>query len=368
MGLLVAIGGFWAIIGPSIFGFISDRVRSKFGRRRPFLLAGAAVTVVGLMVLANAPSYPILILGFLVLQVGDDLAQGPYASLIPELVAKEQRGRASGAMGLLQLVAQVAGAGAGLALADHFKILYLLIAGVHVACAAWTVLTVKERPAEARGRVSLRGFLRGWTLPWRSHDFRWVWGTRFMVALGYYIIAEYLKYYLESWGVTLKLFGIVLGDGDNALRAVIVLAVTIAIFGTVSAVVGGYFADRIGRKRVIYAAGFIMCVAVVPFIFITQYPALVVVSAVFGLGYGAYLSSDWALASDIMPSRDDLGKDMGIWQSSVPFTQVIAGLLGLVVVWGNRLADGMGYRMLFAVAVVSFILGIVFIRKVRGST
>ena len=53
-GLIVAIGAAEAMIGPGIFGFLSDRCRSRFGRRRPFIAIGGALTALSLLFLGAA--------------------------------------------------------------------------------------------------------------------------------------------------------------------------------------------------------------------------------------------------------------------------------------------------------------------------
>jgi MFS family permease len=92
-----------------------------------------------------------------------------------------------------------------------------------------------------------------------------------------------------------------------------------------------------------------------------------VFAAIFGLGYGTYLSTDWALAVDVLPPTNNAAKDMGLWSISQTVAQTIAtalaGLfLALVVIhWGNVLA----YRALFVITFVYFVCGSFLVLKVR---
>ena len=108
-GMVVMVGALWAMVGPALFGYLSDRTRSRYGKWRPYLAIGSGLTVIALMTLANARQYWVIVVGYLLLQLSDDIGTGPYSSLIPALVPEHQRGRASGIMGLLALSAQVAG-------------------------------------------------------------------------------------------------------------------------------------------------------------------------------------------------------------------------------------------------------------------
>ncbi|MGA2821549.1 MAG: PucC family protein [Anaerolineales bacterium] len=92
---------------------------------------------------------------------------------------------------------------------------------------------------------------------------------------------------------------------------------------------------------------------------------------VFGLGYGAYESVDWALASDVLPSMDDYAKDMGVWHVAMVLPQVIATpLAGFLLdnfqqVGKVQNIPNLGYTVIFMVAVVYFILGTVFVKQIK---
>ena len=63
-GQVVALGAAWAMIGPALFGWLSDRSTSRFGKRRPFIAIGAALTVIALGFLGVAKSLPLMMLGY----------------------------------------------------------------------------------------------------------------------------------------------------------------------------------------------------------------------------------------------------------------------------------------------------------------
>ncbi|MBA3725567.1 MAG: MFS transporter [Armatimonadetes bacterium] len=403
-GTVVMVGAAWALFGPAIFGRLADRL----GKWRPFMAIGCAGTVIALFVLSQAPSFWVLVAGYLLLQISDDVAQGPYAALIPGLVPKEQRGSASGIMSLLLLSAQIVGGIGAFVLGDLASI-YILIGVVNITCALITLGTVRENPE--REPPAQTNLAEAWIAPFRDHDFRWVWFTRFLNMVGFYLIYNYLQYFLADAVGEFKFFGFdvaPVGAGDMgtaassaaayivsaatasveaasavsagvsavldraaleaaSFRAVFILLLLISFIGAVAAVVGGRVADKVGRKKVIYVAGALMSLPLFPFALLHNFSYIVVLAIPFAVGYGAYQSADWALASDVMPGGG-LAKNMGIWQSCIAAPQIISGLAGRAVDAGNKMGPNLGYTLTFMFATVAFAVGIILIRQVRGST
>ncbi|HRJ27821.1 MAG TPA: MFS transporter [Fimbriimonadaceae bacterium] len=373
-GGVFMIGAVWALIGPALFGYISDSISTKYGIRRPFLAIGAGLTLVALAVLAQAPSIAVLTVGYLLLQISDDIGTGPYGAVIPDLVPEENRGRASGWMGVMQLSAQIASAITGLIL-GNVLLIYLAIGVVNVLGAIWVLWALKDcdKPIQRTdSKPTFRGLVQGWLEPWKSMDFRWVWFTRFLNAFGFYLIQPYLRFYLEDMIQSFVLFGFRIGDpvkpSEAASSAAIILALTISLTGALGAAWAMSATDRLGRKKVIYLSGTVMALVLVPFAFARSFDVIWILAVVFGFGYGAYLSADWALASDVMPNKESVGKDMGVWTSSVTSVQIFAGGMGTVITLLNRSSMGLGYVSAILTAAVSFFIGTILVKKVRGST
>jgi MFS family permease len=365
-GLVVSVGSIWAIFGPAIFGFVSDRIGFK---RTPFIAIGAGMTVIAFMFLASANQMWMMFVGYLMLQVSDDVAQGSYQALIPELVPEDRRGRASGVMASFDLLAQITIAVIGLALGLNAQLVYIALAVINIAGAIATIRTVKgAKPlvhveAEVAGSA-IGAFFMGWVLPWRSRDFAWVWATRFLNSLGFYLILLYLSNYLSDVVKTFDL-GFVTVPSKYGVMAI---GLVISLFGGLGALWASKVVDRIGRKKVVFLSGLLMSVLLVPFALVPVYGVILLLSIGFGIGYGAYLGSSWALISDVLPSAKAIATDMGVWAMSLTLGQMIAGFAGRFVDQLNSNQFGMGYTASFLTGAVMFFLGTVFVRKIKGST
>ena len=362
-GMVFGLGAIWAVVGPSLFGYWSDLLKG----RRSFILWGGGLTVVALLVLATSHTLLQISLGYLALQFSDDVGTGPYGAVIPELVPKRLRGLASGFVNVASLTGQIAVAITAILLRGNIPLIYGLIGLVTVvgALVTYEAMDVPTKP-QAETTVEhrepfLSGLLRGWLAPWKHQDFVWVWFTRFLFSLGMYLVQPYLKFYLSDAVRSYELFGLDLKDPGTATST---LALTISVSGALSAALGGLASDRYGRKKVIYVTGAVMALLLVPFMTVHDFRALWVLSILFGLGFGGYLSASMAMAVDVLPSSSSYGKDMGIWQMSISSVQIVAGSAGLLVDFGNRIQPLLGYHLVFGLASLLFLLGTYLVKRV----
>ncbi len=362
-GTIVAVGAVEAMVGPALMGWLSDRTRTRFGRRKPFLVVGSIVTSAALLFLASANNLWTMAAAYLVLQIGDDIATGPYSSFVPETVPESRRGRASAILGVLQLVAQVVAVAVGLALSDIGRV-YTIASVLNLVCAAITVFALPtEDPLDTETPLREKFHFRQIVAPFRNPDFRWTWITRFLVAFGFYLILIYVGNFLKDEVPSLRLLG---WDLREPSRAALVAAVVIALTGAVGAWAAGNPTDR-SRKQVIVGSGWFMFATIAVFAFLRDFNAMIAVAAVFGVAYGAYQTASWALASDVLPDRGSTAKDMGIWQASVATPQVLHLFVGRLVDNANRASGGLGYTVAFLIAAFGFLFGCVLVRNIRNS-
>lgn len=376
LGQVLLLGAFVSMVVAPLFGAMSDRMRTRFGRRRPWVVAGSIMNVAGLIALAYIPASPtslvLFILAFMWIELWNNFATAPYPALIPDVVAPEQRGSASGWLGLMTMLGNLGGAvAAGLALATlGIAGMYWILAGVILVGMLGTVLfTAEPEPPKDIPPFRWGEFLRGLYEPLvESPDFRWVFVTRFFVTMGIYTVQEFLLFYFTDVVRVFNLFGLEIGSAALAQTAFFVL---VLISASISTLAAGVLSDRYGRKLMVYISGALQGVVALGFMFISSFNLVVVMGVLFGLGYGAYQSVDWALASDVLPSMDDYAKDMGVWHIALVLPQVIATPIAGVLLDHFQLvgkASGMpalGYTVIFGVAVAYFILGTLFVRRIK---
>ncbi len=380
LGIALAIGAFLSMIVAPAFGGLSDRIKLPGGRRKPWVVIGTIGNNLGLLGLAFLiqPGQPAnmtgWILAFLVVELFSNIASAPYSALIPDVVPSEQRGAASGWMGLMTVLGMFVGGLLGFllnALGGIVGVYYILIAIMFVGMFV-TYFGVQEPATYPVRPVKWDEFLRGMIDPFKTRDFTWVFLTRLLVTMGIYTIQEFLQYYMgDVVGAPFVLAGV--GKvADAPEQAASFFLLPLLLGAILSTLVAGILSDRYGRKLMVYLAGGMMGVVALVFIFSNSFTIAVLMGVVFGLGYGAYQSVDWALASDVLPSMDDYAKDMGVWHVAMVLPQVVATpIAGFLLdnfqrVGRTQNLPTLGYTVIFLVAVVYFIFGTVFVKQIKG--
>jgi MFS family permease len=215
--------------------------------------------------------------------------------------------------------------------------------------------------------------LRGlWINPREQPDFAWLFLSRLLVMMGRYIVQEFLQYYLQdAIGPPFLFFGTAVAS--NAEGAVALVVLMIMVGATVSSVIAGALSDRLGRKRLIYLSGGLMVVPGALLIMNHNFTLTTLLGIAFGLGFGAFASADWALATDVLPSADDYAKDMGIWHIATVLPQVVAlPVAGPILDVFNRLGPAwgypsLGYTVTFSMSMAYVMVGTALVSRIRGA-
>ena len=96
------------IVQPTV-GYISDFTVSRWGRRKPYIVFGSLLDVVFLVGIATANTVLVLAAFVILLSFSTNIARGPFQGYVPDLVAEPQVGLASGLVGMMQIVGNVTG-------------------------------------------------------------------------------------------------------------------------------------------------------------------------------------------------------------------------------------------------------------------
>lgn len=339
-GIISGIAGVCALIAYPLTGALSDRTTSRFGRRRPWMLAGVLVFAVSLVLL----SFQTTIVGvgvFWSLAItGFCIASAAITATISDQVPVNQRGTVSAWISAPQAIGTLIGLilvvilTTALGLAENIgypvvAILLVVLALPFIMFAPDQVLREDQRP-QGRGIGSLlRGF---WINPIAHPDFGWTLLGRILVNLGNALGTALLLYFL--------LYGLH-RPADGSLVDLLILTAIYLVFFILAAVFGGVVSDRIGRRKVfVYVAAYLQGLAAVLLALVPDYSIALVGAGLLGLGYGCYMAVDQALATQVLPDAHSRGKDLGIMNIATAVPQAFGPLLGaFIVLWFAGIAS-----------------------------
>ncbi|MEU0406561.1 MFS transporter [Streptomyces griseorubiginosus] len=350
---VTGVGAVVSLAANPFFGALSDRTTARWGRRSPWIVAGAAGGALSLLLLAGADGLWLMTLGWCLVQLTLNAAFAAVTAAVPDRVPRLQRGVVGGWIGAAQILGAVVGTGLATAAGG--------IAAGYAACAVFSVagvlpyvlrhrdltLTPADRPP-----WSWRSFVRGFWLSPRHHpDFAWAWLTRFLINLSNALVILYLLYYLRDR----------LHHDDPEQGVLILTAVdSVALLATV--VVGGVWSDRVGRRKpFVRWSGVLMAVATALLAVWQTWPSAIIVAALLGVGLGVFMSVDFALMTDVLPNAVDRGKDLGVINVANALPQVAAPALAAPIV--THLG---GYRVLYGVAAAVGLAGAILVGRIRN--
>ncbi|MDP6448739.1 MAG: MFS transporter [Dehalococcoidales bacterium] len=364
LGLLTFTGLLLAMIIQPVAGTISDRSTFHWGRRRPYILLGTAVALLFLPGIGFAWDYAAIFIIYCLLQISANTTQGPYQAFIPDLVPEGKRGLASGMKGLLEIVGGIAliypialfmdryFAGEGsIWLWTVLVMLAIVLLGAMVA----TVLTVKEQPVSGKPQPPLlTTFYQTFNTDVRQNrNFIWFLISRLLVFMAFTTIQQFALNFLQDViGVT--------NPAEATARFSIV-----AVTGMLAVVyLTGYFSDKIGRKPIAVTAALLGAIGIAILFMYQSYGAMLVAAGIIGIALGAFNSTNWALATDLITKGEE-ARYLGLANMATAGGAALARLIGLVIDFFNNYTPNLGYQVMLGACFVYFVAGSTLLLKIK---
>ncbi len=356
LGLMAGVSNAVLLILVPLVGTLSDRLRSRLGRRRPFYLS--AILAVSVFTLLVVPSrYFLVLFGLMFLMHVVEAGWFPNYALIRDIVPLERRGRISGLTTIMSTLGLVLShmISPRFVTSGRMMSLALIAAVTNTFCGLWVALRIKEPMPEAHPSARKLSSWKDVYVPKLdgASGLGWLAGANLLTQMGAVAMTCFLLYFIKDQ-IDPERF-------NETFRNVNLIATIPAI---VSAISAGWIADRFGRRRVLIAACLLQIVAVLNFLVLPWvHSTLYLTGLLFGLGNAAYWSLYWTILSDLVP-EGETSKYIGLVQytTTIPWAVVPPTLGALVDGFGAE--SGQGYRILFIVIVILLFAGMALIRKI----
>lgn len=329
-----------------VAGWLSDRTRSRWGRRMPWLVGWAAATAIASALLGRAGSVAALLVAMPALWFVANAYQTVLTTLLPDRVAPEHQGFVSAAIALGVPIGIFGGV--NVAVLAPGPTGYLLL---NVPLLVATLLLVAiEREPEPRSAPMLTSDAgqpaSGWLSGFRHRDFTLAFFSRFVLFLAFFTASGYLLYAMSDYVGRAHLPG---GDPGAAVGRILSLT---TIAWLVVTPFTGLLADRVAHTAGVVgvtsvAIGLVMLVPALS----NGWPAMLVFGTGLGLTFGIYFAIDLKLIAMVLPSARDAGRDIGLMSIAGSGPTVFAPALAAAII------QQASYPALFLVGAVLAVAG-----------
>lgn len=355
---LNSIGAFVALFANLLWGTLSDRSRSKFGRRSPFIIIGAALAGLFLWLTSVVGSAPLIILCWCGAQLFLNMLLAPFFAVLSDRVPENNRASMSAAYGLGVAIGQSVGQIMSAALLTNVGF-GILCSGICLGvCGLIVVVIWPKEPSAANLPAPDHGdgaasIIRSFTPPTKScRDFYLALFGRLFITISIYMIANYQLYIFREY------IGLNTAGASAALSTA---AVIIMIASLLASAIAGPLSDFLHRRKpLVIACALIIATGFLVPAFFPSVWGMYVWAALHGFGCGVYNACDQALNVDVLPDPAEAGKDLGILNLSNTVGQMIGPIAtsAIVIAFGS-------YRLAFIIGAIVLVCSCVCIGLIR---
>ena len=363
LGYVIGSAAVVSLFSGPITGVLSDRTRTRFGRRRPWLVGGAILGTIGLLVIAIAPSVLIIAVGWVITTLGWNTVIGSFTNSQADRLPESQRGKVGGLVGFVTMSAPVAGSILGGILATDAVLLFMVPGVIGVILVLLFAFVVPEDDSRMRtfdDKLDLRLMLSKFVYNPRQYpDFSWNWLGRFLFYFGLTLNSTFTAFFFAQ-RLNLEVTEI---GGLIAIAGLI--GVVTVIVGSIG---GGFLSDKLHRRKpFVLGSGAMFSVGAVMMALSNDLPMLMVGAAITNLGLGIFSAVDQALVLDVLPERDtDAGRFVGINGLANSLAQSAAPLIApLFLGIGVASAAEKNYSLLYLIAAAFTVAGGIVVLKVK---
>ena len=351
-GIISGISALCAIVAFPVTGALSDRTTSRFGRRRPWIAAGALIFAVSLLLLGVQNTMVGVGVFWCFALIGFCVLTAALTATISDQVPVDQRGYVSGWLSAPQAIGIIAG----------ILLVTMLALGTFLGYAVMAVLLIVFvipflfipdavlLPSQ-RASWSLAAMIDSlWISPKRYPDFGWTLLSRILVNFG------------NAFGTTLLLYFLEFGLHDKQAQDDLVVLTLIYMVFVIAAALGlGKLSDVLGRRKAfVFLSSTLQALAALILAFVPTFGVTMIAAGLLGLGYGCFLAVDQALATQVLPDPETRGKDLGIMNIATAVPQAAAPLLGALLVFVA------GFGGLFIMGAVFAFAGALAVARVKS--
>jgi len=357
LAVIIAAGALAAIVANPLVGFLSDRTRAGWGRRRPWMLAGAVAGPLAAWWLLSANDLFTLVLAWVGMQVCYNAVLATAAAQLADTVEERWRAGASGIFAAAAFLGTLPPLVIAATLPTQLVLASAIMPGAAVIAVVLCVLFVPDTTVADIDLPSRSAGGRRFAL---APGFAVVWVQRLLLQSAFSLTTAFTLYFVmdrmlrdQASATSVTSLSTVLGGG-----AIVIAAVTM-----------GLLAGRRGDYRPFLAAAIVGLIAAALLRAFAAEPVQLWTSAlVGGLAMGTFFAVDFALALRTIPA-ERTGAYLGVLNATETIPQVVGPLAAAALLaTGSDPLGGRGgdYVALYVTAAAVALLALVLLRFVAS--
>ena len=128
----------------------------------------------------------------------------------------------------------------------------------------------------------------------------------------------------------------------------------------------GRLSDKVGRKPIVVSSGLISALGIMLLFFSQSYVYIMLSGALLGFSFGAFMSTNWALATDLLPKGEE-ARYLGLTNlASAGGSALALFVIGPMIDFFNTYNPGLGYQVMFLVCFIGLVAGSLLVLKIKG--
>ncbi len=359
-GTILAIEGLMGLIVPPLIGWYSDRIFTKHGRRKPFILVGGILAGLSLfsayLTYANGWLFEMFISFITFFYFAMHLYTAPFRALMPDLIKSGERGKASGIITLFEVIGSLTGFIVGAILWDINPLYTFLMGFILIPLGAiLTYTTIKEEELE---KERLSKVLDEGIVDYAKRMFHELDTIKFYAAQTLWWMAfEFVAIFFVGIAAQILLGAPTEENIKKITSTAVILMGIFNIAAVFTAIPGGYIYDKLGRRKTIVLGNVIFGTSILAGMLASTYTHVLIIMIAAGLGWGIILSSSYPVIGDLLTRyrREEFnGRYYGLFEASRSIPILFGGIIGGAIV----LLAGNDYTSLFPASAISVFLAI----------
>lgn len=359
LALFSTVGMITSAISNMAAGYLSDRTKSRFGKRTPWLVSGAFVFMLAMIFASMSTTIPLLLLSWMLGAISLNFIVAPMVAWL-DLAPENGKGIASSAYG-----------GLGMALGNNgFTVLAaifigqfrlgFIIFGVITFIGTLIAAFVVREPSNVDEKLDISTSTKKEKFLIKEIFPKWSVGRDYYLALigklfqgvGNFAVTGYLLYIMTDF---------LHKDTSATQHSIQLISIIMLILGIAMGFIAGPISDKFKILKLPVGLSTIsLGIGALSIFFLQNDIGMIIYAFTAGLGMGIWNSLDNLLNLEVIPDKDRVGFFLGIYNLGNTVTQAIAPVIAAFLI------SAIGFSSIFIMSFVFSIIGGISILSIKS--